>query len=291
MIRLSAYKNISYFKESRIFINEKHQSTGTSHWRPSFVMLQRLVRQAVSARHSLRQHGQSHLKSHGILSVSCNDSFLVDVAAAASSFSLQGYHRPKIYTVQHRCFSENRTKKTPINEEIRAQVVHVVDDDGTLRENVDKRLAVKEAKKKGVDLVQVSLQAPKGGTTRPIVVCKMFDFQKKAYDEKKRKPASQIRMRGEKEVVYKANIATHDENIKSKKVQDFLLKGHPVTLVVEWGSRMERKPDAINLYNRVLSSIDAPYATGRSKMGASSVRARLNPTLKTLGKLRDAADD
>ncbi|EQC31921.1 hypothetical protein SDRG_10438 [Saprolegnia diclina VS20] len=187
-----------------------------------------------------------------------------------------------------RFLSANRTKRVPLNEEIRAPVVNIVDEDGIIREAVDKRTAVKEAKKKGVDLVQVALVPPKVPGAAPIVLCKMYDFQKKSASAAK--TVVENRMKGDKDVEYKANIAANDELVKNKRVQNFLEKGHPVNLNISWGNRVERKPLGLELYDRILAFIEAPYVVGKFKVTNHGARARLNPTKRATAKSTERDD-
>ncbi|OQR87435.1 hypothetical protein ACHHYP_08855 [Achlya hypogyna] len=181
-----------------------------------------------------------------------------------------------------RFMSANRSQKVPLNEEIRAQFVNVVAESGEIREGVDKRAAVKEARKMGVDLVQVALVPSKVPGAPPVVLCKMFDFKKKATSSAKATVES--RMKGDKDVEYKANIASNDELVKNKRVQGFLEKGHPVNLVISWGNRAERKPAGLELYDRILAFIEAPYVVGKFKVNNTGARARLNPTKRATAK-------
>ncbi|OQS01978.1 hypothetical protein THRCLA_21544 [Thraustotheca clavata] len=187
---------------------------------------------------------------------------------------------PALQFLRH--LSANRTKRVPLNEEIRSPIVNVVDDDGNIRDAVDKRTAVKEAKKKGVDLVQVALQPPKTPGGPPIVLCKMFNFRQKS--QATAKVQTENRMKGDKDVEYKANIAANDELVKNKRVKGFLENGHPVNLIIAWGNRFERRPMGLELYDRILAFLDVPYVVGKFKVNNNGVRARLNPTKRATAK-------
>ncbi|RHY27669.1 hypothetical protein DYB32_006632 [Aphanomyces invadans] len=177
--------------------------------------------------------------------------------------------------------SQQRSKKVPLNEEIRAHSVTIVMEDGTVRENVEKRSAVREARSLGFDLVQVSLQPSEKPNGHPRVICKMYDFRKRIHSEPK--PTAdepERKMKGDKDMVYKVDIEAHDEGVKTRRVTGFLEKGHPVNLVIEWGHRSEKRPKGMALYDRLLETIDAPYAVAKSKTTNHAIRARLNPLFK-----------
>ncbi|RHZ00227.1 hypothetical protein DYB35_000616 [Aphanomyces astaci] len=179
--------------------------------------------------------------------------------------------------------SQQRSKKVPLNEEIRAHSVTVVLEDGTVRENVDKRTAVREAKSLGLDLVQVSLQPSEKPNGQPRVVCKMFDFRKRMHSAPPKKAQAEEperKMRGDKDIHYKVDIEAHDEGVKTRRVVGFLEKGHPVNLVIEWGHHSEKRPKGMALYDRLLETIDAPYTIAKSKTTNNAIRARLNPQFK-----------
>ncbi|KDO15910.1 hypothetical protein SPRG_18549 [Saprolegnia parasitica CBS 223.65] len=97
-------------------------------------------------------------------------------------------------------------------------------------------------------------------------------------------------MKGDKDVEYKANIAANDELVKNKRVQNFLEKGHPVNLNISWGNRGERKPLGLELYDRILAYIEAPYVVGKFKVTNHGARARLNPTKRATAKSTERDD-
>lgn len=85
-----------------------------------------------------------------------------------------------------------------VNEDINAAVVQLVGDDGKMRTNVPLRQAIDEARRKGVDLVQVSQSGRQ-------VVCRMFDAKKRAFALKK--STKQQKPKPDKEVVFSVKIA------------------------------------------------------------------------------------
>ncbi|KAF0722087.1 hypothetical protein Ae201684P_017226 [Aphanomyces euteiches] len=189
-----------------------------------------------------------------------------------------------------RCMSDKRTKKIPLNEEIRSPIVTIVSEDGEVRENVDKRTAVREAKKLGLDLVQVSLQPSEKPKGPPRVICKMFDYRKKIYSED-RSAEPERKMKGDKDMIFKAGIEAHDAGVKIKRVAGFLEKGHPVNLSVEWGNRIEKRPKGTALYDRILEALDVPYSIAKSKTTNVAIRARLNPVFKKEKASKKVAQD
>lgn len=84
-----------------------------------------------------------------------------------------------------------------INEDIRAHVVQLVSEDGKMQANVPFAKALSEARRLGLDLVQVS-------ESRDRVVCRIFDAKKRLFTMKKAvKPP---KPKQDKEVVFGVKI-------------------------------------------------------------------------------------
>jgi translation initiation factor IF-3 len=110
-----------------------------------------------------------------------------------------------------------------VNHQIRIRQVRVIDDLGNqlgVLETVD---ALALAKERGLDLVEVA------ANQRP-PVCRILDFGKFKYEQKKKEHASKRRQHQTqiKEVRVRPNIATNDVAIKTKKARTFLEDGDKV---------------------------------------------------------------
>lgn len=109
----------------------------------------------------------------------------------------------------------------PINSHIKATTVLLLDDNG---ENVKVPFtsAILLAESKGLDLVQLG----KG----QVPACKILDYKKFLYHEKK-KNKSKILLKSEmKEVQIRPSISVNDLDIKRNKIVSFLQKGSEVRL-------------------------------------------------------------
>jgi translation initiation factor IF-3 len=138
-----------------------------------------------------------------------------------------------------------------INERIRLSPVRLVDDEGNQVGVVPIEEALKLAKEKGLDLVEVA------ATTRPIV-CKIMDYgrfryeqEKKAREAKKQQHAVEV-----KEVKYRPNINIHDFETKTKKARKFLEEGKHVKVTIMFRMREMRRPEnGFDLLQRVADDL------------------------------------
>jgi len=108
-----------------------------------------------------------------------------------------------------------------VNDKIRAREVRVVD--GLPQGVYLTEKAFKEADNLGLDLIVINAK-----TNPPI--CKVVDFKKFLYEEKKRKKeleSNQVKVIL-KEVQFSPNIGEHDYETKKKKIIKFLEKGNKV---------------------------------------------------------------
>lgn len=120
----------------------------------------------------------------------------------------------------------------PINLEIKAESVRVVDDEGAQLGVLTLADAVEKAQSKGLDLV---LMAAKSDPP----VCRIMDYGKYKYEQskkanlaKKRQHVMQI-----KEVKVRASTDTHDLDVKLKLVRKFLEQGNKVKVSLRFRGR------------------------------------------------------
>jgi translation initiation factor IF-3 len=110
-----------------------------------------------------------------------------------------------------------------VNERIYAKTVRVVGPDGEQLGVFPRDIAMKKAEEFDLDLVEVAPQA-----SPP--VCRIIDFSKFAYEQKKRereikKHQKQAQL---KEVRIRPRIENHDYEVKLKHIKEFLDKKHKV---------------------------------------------------------------
>ena len=137
---------------------------------------------------------------------------------------------------QKACYNFDRNLKKRltwrINEEIRAHEVRVIDSDGGKVEVLSISEALKKAKEKGTDLVEIAPNA------QPPVV-KIIDFGKFRYTEEKklREQMKKAKPAELKEVRLSPFIGDADYKTRVRQVDKFLHNGHKVKVVVVFKGR------------------------------------------------------
>ncbi|WP_318664553.1 translation initiation factor IF-3 [Treponema sp.] len=126
----------------------------------------------------------------------------------------------------------DNNKGTRINEQIRVREVRLIDDEGNQKGIVPTLEALKMAKERELDLVEV---AP---TANP-PVCKILDFgkyrfeqEKKLRDSKKNQKVLKL-----KEIRMQPKIGSGDLDTKAKHVQEFLDAGDKVKVTIRFRGR------------------------------------------------------
>ena len=126
----------------------------------------------------------------------------------------------------------DNTKGTRINEQIRVREVRLIDDEGNQKGIVPTLEALKMARERELDLVEV---AP---TANP-PVCKILDFgkyrfeqEKKLRDSKKNQKVLKL-----KEIRMQPKIGSGDLDTKAKHVQEFLDAGDKVKVTIRFRGR------------------------------------------------------
>ena len=135
------------------------------------------------------------------------------------------FQRPNRFQPQNK--DEHR-----INERIRVPQVRLIDEKGNQVGVIDTRDALKMAKERGLDLMEVSPNA-----NPP--VCKITDYGKFKYEKKKKehvakKKQSVIKV---KEMQLRPMIDTHDLDYKRKAIRGFLEGGDKVKITIIFRGR------------------------------------------------------
>ena len=119
-----------------------------------------------------------------------------------------------------------------LNEEIRDKEIRVIGNDGTQLGIMSAAQANDLAEEQGLDLVKISPNA-----TPP--VCKIMDYSKFCFDQKKREKEAKKNQRVVeiKEVRMSPTIDTNDLNTKIKSAQKFLKEGNRVKVSVRFRGR------------------------------------------------------
>lgn len=140
-----------------------------------------------------------------------------------------------------RRFDPRQAQRGPqirINQRIRVPEVRVVAEDGTMLGILATQDALKRAQDHGLDLVEVDPKAMPP-------VCKILDFGKYKYDEKKK--ASEAKRKQSvveiKEIKLRPKTDDHDLDFKARAAQRFLEAGHKVKFTCRFRGREITHPE------------------------------------------------
>lgn len=137
-----------------------------------------------------------------------------------------------------------------INQYIQAKKVRVIDKDGKQIGIMTTIEALEEAKKQGLDLVEV---APKADPP----VCKIIYFKKFIYQEKKKQSGRQGRKQSElKQIRLGLFIEGHDLERRINKAKNFLKNGHKVKFNTLFrGREITKKEFGFNLFRKIVDDL------------------------------------
>ena len=144
-----------------------------------------------------------------------------------------------------------QTDRIRINEKIRAREIRVIDEDGGQLGVLQPFEAIKMARERGLDLVEIS-------PTADPPVCKITDYgkylyqaNKKAHEQRKSSRGSQL-----KEVKFRPNTAEHDYQVRKNQILRFLAEGHKVrAMIFHRGREMAHQEVGRSKMNRLLMEI------------------------------------
>ena len=119
-----------------------------------------------------------------------------------------------------------------MNERIRISQVRVIGDDGAQLGVMAQADALRLARERGLDLVEVAPQ-----TNPP--VCRILDFNKFRYDEQRREREAKKRhhVAKLKEVKFKPHIEQHDYQVKRNMLTRFLMRGDQAKVTMMYRGR------------------------------------------------------
>jgi translation initiation factor IF-3 len=132
-----------------------------------------------------------------------------------------------------RNFRDNRAPQIRVNHRIRVPEVRVVIEDGGIMLGVmTTQQALREAEERGLDLVEVNPKA-----TPP--VCKILDFGKFKYEEKKRAREAKRKQTvvEVKEIKLRPKTDDHDLDTKLRAARRFIESGNKVKFTVRFRGR------------------------------------------------------
>ncbi|TWT90828.1 Translation initiation factor IF-3 [Pseudobythopirellula maris] len=144
----------------------------------------------------------------------------------------------------------DRKNQQRINEQIRITPIRVIADDGEQLGIIPTEEALTKAKDAGLDLVEV---AP---TEKP-PVCRIMDFGKYKYQQKKRQSKGHVHQSQNKEVRLRPKIGEHDLMTKVERARKFLEKRDKVIFSVIFRGRENAHVDeGFKLVERVTKELE-----------------------------------
>lgn len=141
-------------------------------------------------------------------------------------------------------------KNIAINNQIKANKVRLIDVNGEQIGVVSKKEALEKAELKNLDLIEISSQE--------IPVCKIGDFGKYKFELNKKEKENKKKQTvvSLKEVQFSANIGEHDFKTKTKRIEEFLLKGSKVKISLRYKGREITHPEiGKELFQRVQNEV------------------------------------
>ena len=145
------------------------------------------------------------------------------------------------------------TQNYRVNNRIRVREVRLIDENGEQQGVVQTIDAKKRAQDVGLDLVEVSPSA------RP-PVCKIMDFGKFKYDQRKKEKKGGGKSRsasGLKELRVRPAISDHDLSYRLKDGRKFLQDGHKVLVVCIFRGRQMAHPEhGYDVMRRVAEALE-----------------------------------
>ncbi|MGO3295176.1 MAG: translation initiation factor IF-3 [Marinobacter sp.] len=155
-------------------------------------------------------------------------------------------------TIKQRTNRGGRTPKAPINENIDATEVRLIDAEGIQVGVVPIEDALKMAEEATLDLVQVTDSDP--------IVCKIMDYGKKVFDEKKAKAAAKKKQKQTqvKELKFRPGTEEGDYQVKLRNLVRFLEGGDRGKITIRFrGREMAHQEIGMKLMERIEADIDA----------------------------------
>ena len=145
----------------------------------------------------------------------------------------------------------------PINEQIKASKVQIIDDEGKKVGPISVDEALEMAYDKKLDLVLVAPNAE-------VPVCKLMNYGKYKFEQAKREKEAKKKQKvlETKEIRITPNIEEHDFGFKTKNARKFIEDGNKVRVTVRFRGRefnyVKLGEDTLNKFIEELSDIAVP---------------------------------
>ena len=157
-------------------------------------------------------------------------------------------------------YNNNNNKGQRINDMIRVREVRLIDDEGNQKGIVPTLDALKMAKEKDLDLVEVSPNA-----NPP--VCKILDFGKYRFEQEKklRESKKNQKVLKLKEIRMQPKIGSGDLDTKAKHVQEFLDEGSKVKVTIRFrGRELAHTELGYDVLQEVLKRLTSAYVVEKA---------------------------
>ena len=157
-------------------------------------------------------------------------------------------------------YNNNNNKGQRINDMIRVREVRLIDDEGNQKGIVPTLEALKMAKEKDLDLVEVSPNA-----NPP--VCKILDFGKYRFEQEKklRESKKNQKVLKLKEIRMQPKIGSGDLDTKAKHVQEFLDEGSKVKVTIRFrGRELAHTERGCDVRQEVLKRLTSAYVVEKA---------------------------
>ncbi len=144
-----------------------------------------------------------------------------------------------------------KKSKQPINQFIKAEKVRLISQTGEQLGVVELKEALAKAKDQELDLVQMNKDSD-------TPVCKMMDYGKHLFDQKKQKAASKKKTKKTqlKEIKFRPGTDENDYQIKMRNIIKFLNDGDKTKITMRFrGRELAHKEIGLNLLKRVESDL------------------------------------
>jgi translation initiation factor IF-3 len=139
-----------------------------------------------------------------------------------------------------------------VNDEIRAQQVRLIDQDGEMQGVMSARDAWLRAQAVGLDLLEISPNAD------PPVV-KILDFGKYKYEQQKKKNEAKKKQKviEIKEIKVRPNIDENDYQVKMRAMKSFIEEGDKVKVTLRFrGREMAHQEIGVRVLERIKNEMD-----------------------------------
>jgi len=174
-------------------------------------------------------------------------------------------------------YQNNNNKGQRINEMIRVREVRLIDDEGNQLGIISTQEAVRLAKEKELDLVEVSPNA-----NPP--VCKILDYgkyrfeqEKKLRDSKKNQKVLKL-----KEIRMQPKIGAGDLDTKARHIQEFLDEGDKVKVTIRFrGRELAHTELGFEVLNEVTKRLTSAYNIDKpAAMDGRNMSMTISPKAK-----------